>query len=66
MDDYIKLKVRDYGFDDDFVVEGKKCLSTLEKLREHIESEYGIEYSLEFVIQMVVNKGHSRESILNE
>ncbi len=62
----IRLECSGYGFECDFMVEGKKSISTLEKLREHFEKEHGIEYSREFVIQMVINKGHARESILNE
>ena len=65
MDD-IKLECNDYGFECDFAVEGKKSISTLEQLRQHFEEEHGIEYSQEFVIQMVINKGHARESIVNE
>ena len=61
-----KLECNEYGFECDFAVEGEKSLSTLEKLREHFEEEHGIEYSSEFVIQMVVNKGHPRGSILNK
>ena len=59
----IKLECRDYGFECEYVLEGKQSVSTLEKLRQHFEEEHGIEYSSEFVIQMVVNKGYSRESI---
>jgi len=62
----IKLKCNDYGFECDFTVQGQKNLTTLKQLREHFEEEHGIDYSSEFLIQMVVNKGHSRESILNE
>lgn len=61
----IKLTCKDYGFDCEYVLEGEKSVSTLDQLREHFESEHGIEYSSEFVIQMVVNKGYPRESILN-
>ncbi len=61
----LKLECRDYGFECDFILEGQKNLTTLEKLREHFESEHGIEYSSEFVIQMIINKGHSRESIVS-
>lgn len=62
----IKLECSEYGFECDFILEGAKTTTTLEKLRTHFEEEHGIEYSSEFVIQMVVNKGHPRESILNE
>lgn len=62
----IKLECKDYGFECDFAVKGQKNLTTLEQLRKHFEEEHGIDYSSEFLIQMVINKGHSRESILNE
>ena len=62
----IKLACSDYGFVCDFVLDGKKSLSLIEKLREHFEEEHGIEYSTDAVIQMIVNKGHSRESIVDE
>ena len=62
----IKLACSDYGFVCDFVLDGKKSLSLIEKLREHFEEEHGIEYSTDAVIQMIVNKGHSRESITDE
>lgn len=62
----IKLACRDYGFECEFELEGKKSLSLVEKLREHFEQEHGIEYSTDAVIQMIVNRGHSRESIRNE
>ena len=62
----LKLECREYGFECDFVLEGPKSIPTLEKLREHFESEHGIDYSKDAVIQMVVHKGHSRDSIKNE
>ena len=62
----IKLACNEYGFECDFQLEGKKSQSLIEKLREHFEQEHGIEYSTDAVIQMIVNKGHSRESILDE
>ncbi len=61
-----KLECKDYGFECDFAIQGEKKLSALEKLRDHIEAEHGIEYSSEFLIQMVINKGYTRESILND
>lgn len=62
----IKLICGEYGFECDFVLEGKKSLSLIQKLRDHMEAEHGIEYSVDAVIQMIVNKGHSRDSIRNE
>lgn len=62
----IKLACREYGFECDFALEGKKSLTLIQKLRDHVESEHGIDYSVDAVIQMIVNKGHSRDSIRNE
>lgn len=59
----IKLECRDYGFECDFVLDGRKSLALIEQLREHFETEHGIDYSTDAVIQMIVNRGHSRESI---
>jgi len=62
----IKLACIEYGFECDFVLEGKKSLSLVKKLRDHMESEHGIDYSVDAIIQMMVNMGHSRDSIRNE
>ena len=62
----IKLSCVDYGFECDFVLEGKKSLTLIKKLREHMETEHGIDYSVDAIIQMIVNRGHSRDSIRNE
>ena len=62
----IKLECKDYGFECEFILEGRKSLSLIEQLREHFETEHGIDYSTDAVIQIIVNKGHSRESIRNE
>lgn len=62
----IKLECSDYGFECNFVLEGKKSLALIEKLREHFEKEHGIDYSTDVVIQMIINRGHSRNSIVNE
>ena len=62
----IKLFCKDYGFECDFELEGRKSLMLIEKLREHFENEHGIDYSTDAIIQMIVNKGHSRESIEKE
>ncbi len=61
----IKLECKDYGFECEFVCEGPKNLALLEQLRTHFQDEHGIDYSKEVVIQMLVNRGHSRESILS-
>lgn len=60
----IKLICGDYGFECEFTVEGEKSLTLIEKLREHFDQEHGIDYTTDAVIQMIVNKGHSKESIL--
>ena len=62
----IRLACVEYGFECDFVLEGKKSLSLIKKLRDHMESEHGIDYSMDAIIQMIVNMGHSRDSIRNE
>lgn len=62
----IKLECSDYGFECNFVLEGKKSLTLIEKLREHFEKEHGIDYSTDVVIQMIINRGHSRNSIIKE
>jgi predicted small metal-binding protein len=62
----IKLVCSDYGFECDFVLDGRKSITLLKKLRDHFEEEHGIDYPVDAIIQMVVNKGHSRDSIRNE
>jgi predicted small metal-binding protein len=62
----VKISCKDYGFECDYVLEGKKSMSSIKKLREHFDSEHGIDYSEEAIIQMLVNHGHSRDSIRNE
>jgi predicted small metal-binding protein len=62
----VKIECRDYGFECKFVLEGRKSISLIKKLREHFDSEHGIDYSEEAIIQMLVNQGHSRDSIRNE
>lgn len=62
----IRLECKDYGFECEFSIEGRKSLSLIEQLREHFETEHGIDYSTDAVIQMIVNRGHSRDSIRNE
>lgn len=62
----IKLACGDYGFECSFELEGENSLSLIEKLRDHFEQEHGIEYSVDAVIQMLINRGYSRESIKND
>jgi predicted small metal-binding protein len=59
----IKVACKDYGFECEYVTEGKNGSHLIEQLRSHFEDEHGIDYSSEFLIQMIINKGHSRESI---
>jgi predicted small metal-binding protein len=60
-----KLICSDYGFECGFILSGEKSLSMIKKLRDHFEKEHGIDYSVDAVIQMLVNKGHTRDSIRN-
>ena len=62
----LKLRCEDYGFECDFVLEGAKNTGLLEKLREHFAEEHGIDYTTEAITQMIVNRGHSLESIRKE
>ena len=62
----IKLRCNDYGFEYDFVLDGAKNIKLLEKLREHFAEEHGIDYTQKVIIQMIVNRGHSLESIRKE
>jgi predicted small metal-binding protein len=59
----LKLRCDEYGFECNFFLEGEKSLELLEKLRVHFEEEHGIEYPIDAVIQMIVNRGHSLDSI---
>jgi len=59
----LKLRCEEYGFECDFSLEGEKSLELLEKLRIHFEEEHGIEYPMDAIIQMIVNRGHSLDSI---
>ena len=62
----LKLRCQDYGFECNFVLDGEKNTALLEKLREHFEEEHGIDYTREAITQMIVNRGHSLESIRKE
>jgi predicted small metal-binding protein len=59
----LKLRCNEYGFECDFSLEGEKNIKLLEKLKTHFEEEHGIEYPIDAVIQMIVNRGHSLDSI---
>ncbi len=60
-----KLTCSNYGFECGFEIQGDESLSMIKKLREHFEAEHGIDYSVDAIIQMLVNKGHRRDSIKN-
>lgn len=60
----INLACKDYGFECEFFVKGESGSQLIEQLRSHFDDEHGINYSAEFLIQMVINKGHSRKSII--
>ena len=62
----LKLQYQDYGFECDFILDGAKNIVLLEKLRVHLAEEHGIEYTSEAITQMIVNRGHSLESIRKE
>lgn len=57
------LACRDYGFECGFKLDGKPNIELVGQLRDHFEKEHGIDYPSDAVIQMVINKGHSLESI---
>ena len=59
----ITLACQDYGFECSFRLDGEVSVPLVERLRDHFESEHGINYPANAVIQMVVNRGHSLESI---
>ena len=62
----IKLECQDYGFECDFVLQEEKTLTMIKQLREHFEEEHGIDYSVDAMIQMIVNRGYSRDSITKD
>ncbi len=62
----IKLECQDYGFECGFVLQEEKTFTMIKQLREHFEEEHGIDYSVDAVIQMIVNRGHSRDSITKD
>ena len=59
----LKLRCDDYGFECGFILDGEKTMGLIEELRNHFEEEHGIDYTVEAVIQMITNRGHSLESI---
>lgn len=57
------LACQDYGFECDFRLDEEPSVSLISRLRDHFEEEHGIDYPTDAVVQMVVNRGHSLESI---
>ncbi len=58
-----KIFCHDYGFDCSFVLNEPIGMGVVRKIKEHFEKEHEIDYSEEAIIQMLVNKGHSKEEI---
>ena len=52
----IKLSCRDYGYECDFVAEGSDAPTIIEKFGKHTETEHGIEYSKEVLMQFILRK----------
>lgn len=59
----LNLRCADYGFECDYSLCAETSNTTIEKLRRHFDEEHGIDYSIEAVIQMVTNRGHTLDSI---
>lgn len=53
----MKLICRDYGFDCDFIADGKDVSIVLEEFGKHTLDEHGIEYSKEALMQFILRKG---------
>lgn len=53
----MKLVCRDYGFDCDFVAEGKDVSIVVDEFGKHTLDEHGIEYSKEALMQFILRKG---------
>ena len=50
-----RLTCRDYGFDCEYFVEGEEG-KVVDEFRDHMESEHGIEYPPEAILQFVLRK----------
>ena len=59
----LKLRCEDYGFECEYILDEEKNLEMIKKFRNHFEEEHGIDYTIEAVINMITNRGHSLESI---
>jgi predicted small metal-binding protein len=53
----VKLQCKDYGFECDFVVEGKDTTQVILDFGKHTDNEHGIEYSKESLMQFILRKG---------
>ena len=51
-----RLSCSDYGFECDFVVEGKDVQAVLEKFGKHSYEEHGIEYTKEVLMQFIIRQ----------
>ena len=51
----VKLKCNDYGFECDFSVEGE-TEKVIEDFRSHTEDVHGIDYSKEAIMQFILRK----------
>ncbi len=51
------------GFECEFTLDEEKTIGLIKILRDHFEEEYGIDYTVEAVTQMITNRGRSLESI---
>ena len=49
------LTCRDYGFECNYVTEGEEG-DVVDSFRDHMETEHGIEYSREAILQFVMRK----------
>ena len=59
----IKIRCSDYGYECDLALDEELTVGLIEKLRNHVEEEHGLDYTIEAVTQKITNRGHSLESI---
>lgn len=52
----VTLRCSDYGFDCDFISEGKETSGVAESFGRHTCDEHGIEYSKEALMQIILRK----------
>ena len=43
----LKLRCEDYGFECEYILDEEKTLGMIEKFRNHLEEEHGIDYTTE-------------------